>query len=141
LKLINSQRFDVLLTDLHMPGAGEGVTVVSAMRHVSPQVYARGFRMTSRPARLLCVGEDLKLLQTRCAVLEHSGYRAQSAMLPEVEDLLRSQEFDLLIVSAWLSEQETAKILTTAGKTPALVLNELTLADKLLAEVERLLEA
>jgi hypothetical protein len=78
--------------------------------------------MTSRPARLLCVGEDLKLLQTRCAVLERNGYRGQSAMLPEVEDLLRSQEFDLLIVSAWLSEREKAKILITAGKTPALVL-------------------
>jgi CheY-like chemotaxis protein len=26
----------VLLTDLHMPGAGDGLTVVSAMRHVSP---------------------------------------------------------------------------------------------------------
>jgi DNA-binding response OmpR family regulator len=36
LKLINSERFDVLLTDLHMPGAGDGLTVVSAMRHVSP---------------------------------------------------------------------------------------------------------
>jgi hypothetical protein len=61
--------------------------------------------------------------------------------LPEAEGLLRSQEFDLLIVSAWLSERETAKILTTAGKTPALVLTELTHAEKLLAEVERLLEA
>jgi DNA-binding response OmpR family regulator len=36
LKLINSERYDVLLTDLHMPGAGDGLTVVSAMRHVSP---------------------------------------------------------------------------------------------------------
>jgi YesN/AraC family two-component response regulator len=36
LKLINSHRFDVLLTDLHMPGAGDGLTVISAMRHVSP---------------------------------------------------------------------------------------------------------
>jgi DNA-binding response OmpR family regulator len=97
--------------------------------------------MTSRPARLLCVGEDLKLLQTRCAVLERSGYHAQSAVLPEAEDLLRSQEFDLLIVSAWLPEWEKAKILTTAGKTPTLMLTELTLADKLLADVERLLEA
>ena len=33
LKLISSQKFDVLLTDLHMPGAGDGLTVVSAMRH------------------------------------------------------------------------------------------------------------
>jgi YesN/AraC family two-component response regulator len=36
LKLINSERYDVLLTDLHMPGAGDGLTVVSAMRHVNP---------------------------------------------------------------------------------------------------------
>jgi hypothetical protein len=93
--------------------------------------------MASSPARLLCVGADLKLLQTRCALLERSGYRAQSAILPKAEDLLRSQEFDPLIVSAWLSEREK----TTAGKAPAPVLTELTLADKLLAEVERLLEA
>jgi DNA-binding response OmpR family regulator len=36
LKLINFARYDVLLTDLHMPGAGDGLTVVSAMRHVNP---------------------------------------------------------------------------------------------------------
>lgn len=29
--------FDVLLTDLHMPGAGDGLTVVSAMRHSNPK--------------------------------------------------------------------------------------------------------
>ena len=28
--------YDVLLSDLHMPGAGDGLTVVSAMRHVNP---------------------------------------------------------------------------------------------------------
>lgn len=35
LKLINFEQYDVLLTDLHMAGAGDGLTVVSAMRHVS----------------------------------------------------------------------------------------------------------
>jgi hypothetical protein len=95
--------------------------------------------MPSRSARLLCAGKDLDLLQTRCAVLEHSGYQALSAALPEAETLLRTEEFDLVIVSAWLSEWEKGKILATAGKTPALVLTELTSADKLLAEVERLL--
>jgi CheY-like chemotaxis protein len=33
---INSSSYDVLLSDLHMPGAGDGLTVVSAMRHVNP---------------------------------------------------------------------------------------------------------
>jgi DNA-binding response OmpR family regulator len=36
LKQISSQKFDVLLSDLHMPGAGDGLTVVSAMRHANP---------------------------------------------------------------------------------------------------------
>jgi DNA-binding response OmpR family regulator len=37
LKLISSNVFDVLLSDLHMPGAGDGLTVVSAMRHANPK--------------------------------------------------------------------------------------------------------
>jgi len=37
LKLIGSQTFDVLLSDLHMPQPGDGLTVVSAMRHVNPK--------------------------------------------------------------------------------------------------------
>jgi CheY-like chemotaxis protein len=37
LKQISSAPFDVLLTDLHMPGAGDGLTVVSAMRHSNPE--------------------------------------------------------------------------------------------------------
>jgi ActR/RegA family two-component response regulator len=36
LKNISRAKFDVLLTDLHMPGAGDGLTVVSAMRHSNP---------------------------------------------------------------------------------------------------------
>ena len=37
LKLIGSQEFDVLLSDLHMPDPGDGLTVVSAMRHANPK--------------------------------------------------------------------------------------------------------
>lgn len=36
LHLIDTEPFDVLLSDLHMPGAGDGFTVVSAMRHKNP---------------------------------------------------------------------------------------------------------
>jgi CheY-like chemotaxis protein len=31
LKLISSERYDVLLSDLHMPGAADGLTVISAI--------------------------------------------------------------------------------------------------------------
>jgi CheY-like chemotaxis protein len=37
LGYIGKQTFDVLLTDLHMPGLGDGLTVVSAMRHSNPK--------------------------------------------------------------------------------------------------------
>ena len=36
LRLISFNVYDVLLSDLHMPGAGDGLTVVSAMRHANP---------------------------------------------------------------------------------------------------------
>jgi DNA-binding NarL/FixJ family response regulator len=37
LKHIAGESFDVLLTDLHMPGAGDGLIVAGAMRHANPQ--------------------------------------------------------------------------------------------------------
>lgn len=48
LHLIDTQSFDVLLSDLHMPGAGDGLTVVSAMRHVNPKAVTLLF--TGNPA-------------------------------------------------------------------------------------------
>jgi CheY-like chemotaxis protein len=36
LRHITKEPYDALLSDLHMPGAGDGLTVVSAMRHVNP---------------------------------------------------------------------------------------------------------
>jgi CheY-like chemotaxis protein len=38
LKLISGEEsYDVLVSDLHMPGVGDGLTVVSAMRHANPR--------------------------------------------------------------------------------------------------------
>src|SRR5208283_2285774 len=37
LSRIASETFDALLSDMHMPHAGDGFTVVSAMRHTHPQ--------------------------------------------------------------------------------------------------------
>jgi CheY-like chemotaxis protein len=43
LHLIDTKPFDVLLTDLHMPEAGDGFTVVSAMRHTNPSAVTLVF--------------------------------------------------------------------------------------------------
>ena len=40
LKLISSEHYDVLLSDLHMPGAADGLTVISAMRYINPKCVA-----------------------------------------------------------------------------------------------------
>ena len=48
LHLIDKEPFDVLLCDLHMPGAGDGFTVVSAMRHTNPDAVTLVF--TGYPA-------------------------------------------------------------------------------------------
>jgi CheY-like chemotaxis protein len=37
LKFITTEKFDVLITDLHMPNAGDGFSVVTAMRHSQPE--------------------------------------------------------------------------------------------------------
>jgi len=37
LRLITSESFDVLITDLNMPNAGDGFTVLTAMRHSQPE--------------------------------------------------------------------------------------------------------
>src|ERR1700694_6076908 len=36
LRHIAAEKFDVLLSDLHLPLAGDGFTLVSAMRHTHP---------------------------------------------------------------------------------------------------------
>jgi DNA-binding response OmpR family regulator len=48
IHLIDTEPFDVLLSDLHMPGAGDGFTVISAMRHKNPTAVTLLF--TSFPA-------------------------------------------------------------------------------------------
>ncbi len=40
LKLISSEQYDVLLSDLHMPGVSDGLTVISAMRYLNPKAIA-----------------------------------------------------------------------------------------------------
>jgi DNA-binding response OmpR family regulator len=96
--------------------------------------------MPAKPARILCVGRELYLLETRCAVLTQSGYDARSAALLEAEDLLRTEKYDLVIVSALLSDDERSRILTAvAGSSPILTLTGMTFASELLSEVERTL--
>jgi DNA-binding response OmpR family regulator len=95
--------------------------------------------MSSPRARVLCVGKQLDLLRTRCAVLTVSGYDARSATLQEAETLLKTEQYDLVIVSALMSESERDRILAAADVTPTLVLRGFTLVSVLLTQVDHVL--
>jgi DNA-binding response OmpR family regulator len=96
--------------------------------------------MLTNPARILCVGKDSGLLRSRCDVLRHAGYNAQSVMFVEADGLLRAGQFDLIILSAILQDQEREHISAVVGSTiPILMLKKLVFASELLAQVEQLL--
>ena len=73
IKLIGTQFFDVLLTDLHMPGAGDGLTVVSAMRHSNPEavtIIFSGFpEMKEAAAAILLQADEILVKPMAPAVL------------------------------------------------------------------------
>jgi YesN/AraC family two-component response regulator len=56
---IATEHFDVLLSDLNMPGRGDGLTVVSAMRHANPHALT-----------LLCSGYPEMSLATSAILLQ-----------------------------------------------------------------------
>jgi|SRR6185437_5633657 DNA-binding response OmpR family regulator len=79
LHLIDIELFDVLLCDLHMPGAGDGFTVVSAMRHVNPQAITLVF--TGYPA--LKQAMDAILLQADEILVKPMAIDALIALIRE----------------------------------------------------------
>ena len=95
--------------------------------------------MAARPFSLLCVGSDVVHLKTRCDVLVSMGYVARSVTVREAENLLQTDEFDLVIVSAGLEDDQKSRILAAAGNTPTLVLTGLTSAEDLLGQVKDVL--
>lgn len=85
LHLIDTKPFDVLLTDLHMPEAGDGFTVVSAMRHTNPSAVTLVF--TGYPA--LQEAADAILLQADEVLLKPM---AMPALIQVIHDQLDKRE-------------------------------------------------
>jgi DNA-binding response OmpR family regulator len=63
LRLIGEESFEVLLTDLHMPLPGDGLTVVSAMRNANPKavtlIYSAHPAMQEATAAILLQADDI----------------------------------------------------------------------------------
>jgi hypothetical protein len=72
--------------------------------------------------------------------LVSSGYDAWCALYPEAESLLGTEHFDLIIISAFLTDQQKNQLVALAGTMPTIVLRGLTLAPELLRLIERRLD-
>jgi len=63
LKLIAANVFDVLVSDLHMPDNGDGLTVVSAMRHANRKaitiIFSAHPEMKSAAAAILAQTDEI----------------------------------------------------------------------------------
>jgi hypothetical protein len=85
-------------------------------------------------AKILCVEPYLAVLESRCAILKYSGYDAVSASPQLAEIVLRSQNFDLMVLSN-LSNSDLHKIINLADGANVVVLYEITSPSELLSMV------
>jgi hypothetical protein len=85
-------------------------------------------------ATILCVEQDVAVLESRCAVLKVSGYDAVSAAPRIAESALRSRKFDLIVLSS-LADSDLHRILNLADGADVLVLEGFTMPSKLLSLV------
>jgi YesN/AraC family two-component response regulator len=123
LHFIASETFDVLLTDLHMPDAGDGLTVVSAMRHSNPRAVTlvlSGFpEMADAAAAILLQADEIlvkplavkSLINTIKQHLERE--HAQPRSVESIASILE-REMDSTIKD-WLQRVELEKEITSVS--------------------------
>jgi len=122
LRLIGSQTFDALLSDLHMPDPGDGLTVVSAMRHANPKAVTLIFSgyPAMKEAAAAIMGQTDGILVKPLAVESLVGtIRDWIKRGPTTTDPLRQladvlEEESPATIAAWLvrvdSEPEVIKV-------------------------------
>jgi ActR/RegA family two-component response regulator len=118
LRLITSQIFDVLLSDLHMPGAGDGLILVGAMRHANPQavtlVLSANPDMGKATAAILREADEVFLKPPKVVTIVQAIHErlAQEVRLPRsqpVESIATVLERERgAITQAWLAKMTEA---------------------------------
>ena len=95
--------------------------------------------MKEKRPQILCVGHEPDLLELRCSILNQAGYDCRAAKVEEAEALLKPGKFDLVIVSARVSEQEKRLTKAVARGTPLFFLTGVTFPRELLKIVSDLI--
>lgn len=117
LRLITSASFDVLISDLHMPGAGDGLIVVGAMRHANPKavcvVLSANPDMAKATAAMLREADEIFLKPPKIAPIV-LAIRQRLEQVDQHEQLPRHQVVEAIatvlerqrsaIIVAWLAK-------------------------------------
>jgi hypothetical protein len=89
-------------------------------------------------AKILCIEWDEGVLESRCAVLTLAGYESIAASPQLAQSVLRSQKFDLIVISR-VNDLELQRIVSFSDGAAILVLEELIVPANLISLVaERL---
>jgi CheY-like chemotaxis protein len=112
LAIVGSQTFDVLLSDLQMPRPGDGLTVVSAMRHANPKAVTLIFsgypEMNKATAAILLQADDVLVKPMKAELLVATiRNRLEMGTKPEIPVLSVAQILERETQSTiedWLQE-------------------------------------
>jgi DNA-binding response OmpR family regulator len=122
LHLIDREPFDVLLCDLHMPGAGDGFTVVSAMRHTNPDAVTlvfTGFPALEEAMNAILLQADEVLLKPMAieklvTIIHEKLEKRGKRMVTNTERVASILERDALkTTNDWLARVEREDELTS----------------------------
>jgi YesN/AraC family two-component response regulator len=120
LWLIASEHYDVLLTDLHMPGHGDGLTVVSAMRHSNPTAVTMilsAFPEMGAASRAILLQTDEILVKPQNVALLVGAIKQRLASGPlkvrKVESVAGILErISASVIEDWYKQIESESLLT-----------------------------
>ena len=121
LHLIDTMPFDVLLTDLHMPEAGDGFTVVSAMRHTNPiavTIVFTGYPALHEAAEAILLQADEVLLKPMgmpalITVIRERLEKREPRKMTNTERVAAILERDVLVtIKDWLERVDGESELT-----------------------------
>jgi DNA-binding response OmpR family regulator len=126
LRLISIENFDVLLSDLHMPDACDGFTVVNAMRHTQPNAVTlvlSGYPVLQAALTGLLLQADQVLVKpigfaeiTEIIQKKLANPSAHMAMNKERVAAILERDLDQTIQS-WMSRVEHTEELTAISLT------------------------
>ncbi len=118
LKYITTEKFDVLITDLHMPSPGDGFTVISAMRHAQPDaltLLVSGYPdVQSAMTSILLEADDIVIKPfkvSELAELLNQRMLNRKPTAPHVKERVGEilQRCSSTITQSWLSRAKQSK--------------------------------